>query len=243
MQVHVYEDLYAPAFKLHHLSLLFFLTHNSVYLLYKNSLTAVSESRPRIYAVSPPLLETAGAQNVTMALSVDMTKVDFSRPYNLEVAIGTFPCTDPSIHRNDSAAAATTTSMASATIGPQGGIVAGPDTQLVPFPAAILPKTAHQPFVLTCVSTPGVGTHLLAQVTISQAGTDVPLLMPDAASYAPPVVLSITATGSAANGDFDIQVSGKHFGAIDLQPMVLVKDTPCTVTVWESDTSVVCKVS
>lgn len=214
-------------------------------MLYKNSLNAVSESRPKIYAVSPPLLDTAGAQNVTMALSVDLTEVDFSRPYTLEVAIGTFPCTDPSIRRNDSAAAAATmtTSMASATIGPQGGIVAGPDAQLVPFPAALPPKTTHQPFVLTCVSTPGVGTHLLAQVTISQGGADVPLLMPDAASYATPVVSSITATGSAANGGFDIHVSGKHFGAIDLQPMVLVKDTPCTATVWESDTSVVCKVS
>lgn len=229
-------------------------THTySVYLLYKNSLTAVAESPPQIYSVSPPVLETGGGQNVTMALSVDVTEVDLSRPYTLDVSIGTFPCTDPSLRPYDPAsAAAAATSMASATIGPHGSIVAGtpgstkaaagPSAQLVPFPAILPPETTQQPFLLTCTSTPGVGTHLVAQATILQGGADVPLLMANAASYAAPVVTSIAATGTAAKGGFDITVTGKNFGAKDFQPMVLVQDTPCAATVWASDTSVVCEV-
>lgn len=229
------------------------LLHRSVYLLYKNSLTTVAESPPQIYSVSPALLHTQGGQNVTMALSVDASEVDFSRPYTIDVSIGTFPCTDPILRPYDPAAVAR---MASATIGPQGSIMPGPSStnkaataaggataQLVPFPSALPPDTTQQPFILTCASSPGVGGHLLAQATISQGGADIPLLMSNAASYAAPAVASIAATGSAAKGGFDIAVTGEHFGAKDFQPMVLVGDTPCAATLWESDTSVVCQVS
>lgn len=185
-----------------------------------------------------------------MALSIDTTEVDLSKPYTLEAAIGTFPCLDPSLRPYDDS----TTAVAAATIGPQGTIVpnnkaaavaggGGPSAQLVPFPTVPFPpETTQKPFLLSCLSSPGVGAHLLAQVTITQGGADVPLLMANAVAYAPPVVNAIAATGSAAKGGFDIRVTGRHFGAGDFQPMVLVQDTPCAATVWESDAAVVCQV-
>ncbi len=223
---------------------------DSIYLLYKNSLTAMAQSRPQIYSVSPPLLDTMGGQTVTMALLIDSTVVDLARPYALEVVIGTFRCTDPSLRPYDGAAKATVTAM----IGPQGNIVASPPASnkadaaagaigAVPFPTMLPPETTQQPFLLTCTSSAGVGSHLPAQATISQGGAEVPLLMAKAASYATPVVLSIAATGSAAKGGFDVRVTGKNFGARDFQPMVLLQETPCMATLWESDTSVVCQVS
>lgn len=222
--------------------------NHSVYLLYKNSLTALGETRPQIYAVSPAVLDTEGGQNVTMALSIDTTGVDFSQPYTLDVSIGTFLCTDPSLRPYDGAAGAATVM-----IGPQGSIIKGPSApfnkaagagaQLVPFPAVLPPETTQRPFVLTCVSSPGVGARLPAQATIAQGGADIPLLMANAASYAAPVVTAITATGSGAKGGFDVRVTGQHFGPSDFQPMVLVQDTPCEATNWESDVSVVCQVS
>ena len=213
-------------------------------------MTALAESPPQIYSVSPAVLDTQGGQNVTMTLSIDITEVDFSKPYTLDVSLGTFPCTDPTLRPYDGVAA-----TATAMIGPQGSIIAGPSVasnkaaapgtsaQLVPFPAVLPPETTQRPFLLSCVSSPGVGAHLPAQATIAQGGADIPLLMANAASYAAPVVAAITATGSAAKGGFDVRVSGRHFGPSDFQPMVLVQDTPCEATVWESDASVVCQVS
>lgn len=222
--------------------------YHSIYLLYKNSLTALAETRPQIYAVSPAVLDTQGGQNVTMALSIDTTGVDFTQPYTLDVSIGTFPCTDPSLRPYDGA-----TGAATVVIGPQGSIIGGPSAafnkaagasaQLVPFPAVLPPETTQRPFVLSCVSSPGVGARLPAQVTIAQGGADIPLLMANAASYTAPMVTAIAATGSGAKGGFDVRVTGQHFGPSDFQPMVLVQDTPCEATVWESDASVVCQVS
>jgi hypothetical protein len=195
-----------------------------------------------------------------MALSIDVTEVDIARPYDLEVFIGTFPCTDPSLRPYDAAATAAaaaaavegaaTTTTATAMVGPRGGIVAGPSASnkaaaaaaAVNFPAILPPETKQQPFLLTCMSTPGVGIHLPAEAVISQGGADIALLMVNAASFATPVVASISATGSAAKGGFDVTVTGRHFGSKDFQPMVLVSDTPCAATVWESDSSVVCQV-
>ena len=225
----------------------------SVYFLYKNSLTSFSESPPQIYAVVPPLLDTIGGENVTMALSIDITMMDIDQPYIVEAYLGLSPCLYPKLTPYDEAAKG---GLVSATVGARGGVkavvVGGGEgggggamptpvsPSLVPFPAVLASKN-QIPYILTCVSTEGVGGHLLAQATISQGGADIPLLMANAVSYQPPTVSSITTTGTQARGGFDVTVTGRHFGAADFQPLVLVQDTPCEAAVWVSDTQVVCR--
>lgn len=63
-----------------------------------------------------------------------------------------------------------------------GGGGGGGVSSLVPFPA-VLASENQVPYLLSCVSTPGVGAHLLAQATISQGGSEIPLLMAKAVSY------------------------------------------------------------
>jgi hypothetical protein len=185
-----------------------------VYFLYKNSLTALSESPPQIYAVVPSVLETQGGENVTMALSIDVTMVDLRQPYTVEVYVGTFPCVEPrmvpygeggvvgvGVAAKEAAAA-----VVGVGVGARGGIVPLPGATaaanqnqdqmhqgvgggggegaatFLPFPS--VPASENQvPYLLTCVSTPGVGAHLLAQATISQGGSEIPLVMAKAVSY------------------------------------------------------------
>jgi len=240
----------------------------SIYFLYKNSLTSISESPPQIYAVAPSLLDTLGGENVSMALSIDVTTVNMAQPYTVEAYLGLSPCLEPSLTPYGDTAAimralagGKASRLVSATVGPQGGIAAippGPEgsaggdkaaaavatagapTSLVPFPA-VLASENQVPYLLTCVSTAGVGAHLLSQVTISQGGADMPLLMANAASYQAPVVTSIETTGTMARGGFDVRVLGRHFGAGDFQPLVLVQETPCVAAEWVSDTEVFCR--
>ncbi|TFJ84058.1 hypothetical protein NSK_004532 [Nannochloropsis salina CCMP1776] len=241
----------------------------SVYIVYKNSLTSVMESPPQIYLVSPALLDTQGGEVVSMALSLDVTTVDLSQPYELEAFVGLSPCLNPVLLPYGDATAlaqaqkdARAPGVVAAAVSAQGGVAAipfavqpgavqdlatsetdmpvPPSLALMPFPA-VLASENQRPFLLTCVSTAGVGAHVLAQATISQGGADMPVSVVNAASYARPVVSSIETTGTMARGGFDLRILGRHFGADDFEPLVLIQDTPCQAVVWVSDFEVVCR--
>ncbi|KAM3570220.1 hypothetical protein VYU27_007700 [Nannochloropsis oceanica] len=241
----------------------------SVYFVYKNSLTSIRESPPKIYAVVPSHLDTLGGENISMALSIDVNTVNMAQSYVVEAYLGTFPCLDALlIPYEDTTAIARALDgekglgLVSATVGAQGGIgpvlssigeVVGSNkaaatvatsndvpSSLVSFPA-VLGSENQVPYLLTCTSTSGVGAQLLAQVTISQGGADMPMLMANAASYEAPIVISIETTGTMARGGFDVRVLGRYFGSGDFQPLVLVQETPCMAAEWVSDTEVFCR--
>jgi hypothetical protein len=60
--------------------------------------------------------------------------------------------------------------------------------------------------------------------------------------YDEPVVTGVSPNHGPTGGGSKITVLGKNFGVQDSRPTVSVGHTPCTLTVWQSDSSIVCTV-
>lgn len=186
-------------------------TNASTLVCYKNVLAPITESPPKVYAVKPALLQTAGGEAVTLYVAVDLTTINVSMPLAVEVRFGTVPCENAAMaaYKGDS------------------------------FPGLIA-STKQEPFTVTCTSDPAVGGNLPAQVVITQNGAEVVLSMSHAVSYQLPVVGAVVPSGSAAKGGFDVTITGSGFGFRDFHPTVFIHGTPCANSTWLSDTQVVC---
>ena len=60
--------------------------------------------------------------------------------------------------------------------------------------------------------------------------------------YDEPVVTGVNPNHGPTGGGSKITVLGKNFGVQDSRPTVSIGHTPCTLTVWQSDSSIVCTV-
>ena len=90
-----------------------------------------------------------------------------------------------------------------------------------------------------CVSPSGIGIGnvvVYLQGQQSQAGYDTIY------EYDEPVVTGVNPDHGPTGGGSKITVLGKNFGVQDSRPTVSVGHTPCTLTVWQSDSSIVCTV-
>jgi len=90
-----------------------------------------------------------------------------------------------------------------------------------------------------CVSPSGIGIGnvvVYLQGQQSQAGYDTIY------EYDEPVVTGVNPNHGPTGGGSKITVLGKNFGVQDSRPTVSVGHTPCTLTVWQSDSSIVCTV-
>ncbi len=90
-----------------------------------------------------------------------------------------------------------------------------------------------------CVAPSGIGIGnvvVYLQGQQSQSGYDTIY------EYDEPVVTGVTPNHGPTGGGSKITVLGKNFGVQDSRPTVSVGHTPCTLTTWQSDSSIVCTV-
>jgi len=185
-----------------------------VYFVYKNSLAPVIVQAPKIFAVTPTTLSTAGGETVNLQISVDVVAFNMSMPLEIIVIIGDEQCNvvDPPLR-------------------PFTG---------VQFPGQII-SLDQKPFTVICTSPPGVGGKLAVGATIRQGIQEVDLTYLQTVSYQSPTVTSVKPNKTLARGGFDVTVTGTSFGTKDYAPMVIVNGIPCDSTEWVSDTEVICK--
>jgi hypothetical protein len=90
-----------------------------------------------------------------------------------------------------------------------------------------------------CVAPSGIGIGnvvVYLQGQQSQSGYDTIY------EYDEPVVTGVSPDHGPTGGGSKITVLGKNFGVQDSRPTVSVGHTPCTLTTWQSDSSIVCTV-
>ena len=93
---------------------------------------------------------------------------------------------------------------------------------------------------ITCVTAGGLGTN---DIKISKAVESqlVESVWKDAIEYAAPVIARISPDFAVASGGQTVTVVGNNFSPFDHSPQVRLGSTLCAASVWQSDSTVLCK--
>jgi hypothetical protein len=93
---------------------------------------------------------------------------------------------------------------------------------------------------ITCVAAGGLGTNDIKIVKAVESQL-VESVWKNAIEYAAPTIDRISPDFAVSSGGQTVTVIGKHFSPFDHSPLVQLGKTMCAASVWQSDSTVLCK--